>query len=110
MNLMVLQAFLKHLGGYDVSLAKDGREALSLLRAPAAEPYDLVLTDMWMPNLDGETLVKTIRSDPALAKLRVIIVTADVELQTKAAELGFDGILFKPVTAAKLAQVIAGNA
>ncbi|MBR6022558.1 MAG: response regulator, partial [Kiritimatiellae bacterium] len=110
MNLMVLKAFLKHLGDFDITLAADGLEALSLLQAPGAKPYDLVLTDMWMPNLDGEGLIKAIRSDPALAKLRVVIVTADVELQSRAAGLGFDGILFKPVTAAKLAQVLSENA
>ncbi len=110
MNLMVLQAFLKHLGQFEIALAADGREALDLLRTPGTAPYDLVLTDMWMPNLDGEGLVRAVRADPALASLRVVIVTADVELQSQAAAMGFDDILFKPVTASKLAQVLAGKA
>ena len=110
MNLMVLQAFLKHLGQFEIALAADGREALDLLRTPGTAPYDLVLTDMWMPNLDGEGLVRAVRADPALASLRVVIVTADVELQSQAAAMGFDGILFKPVTSAKLAHILAGNA
>ena len=105
MNLMVLQAFLRQLGDFDITLAKDGREALDILESASA-PYDLVLTDMWMPNLDGEGLVKAIRANPSLASLRVVIVTADVELQDKAAGMGFDALLFKPITSAKLAQVL----
>ena len=110
MNLMVLKAFLRHLGKFDIAMAMDGLEALEQLRTSGDKPFDLVLTDMWMPNLDGEGLLKTIRATPSLASLRVVIVTADVELQAKAAEMGFDGILFKPVTSSKLAQILAGKA
>ena len=46
-----------------------------------AVPLDAVLTDMWMPELDGEGLVRAIRADPKLAKLPVHVITADVELQ-----------------------------
>ena len=109
MNLMVLAAHLKHMGDYDIALAADGREALGILTAPSAEPFDLVLTDMWMPNLDGEGLLKAIRENPKLAGLRVVIVTADVEMQNKAVESGFDAILFKPVTFDKLAKLLSGN-
>ena len=106
MNLMVLKAHLKHIGRYDITLAGNGREALDILAAPGAEPFDLVLTDMWMPELDGIGLLRAIRANPALAGLRVVIVTADVEMRPKAAELGFDAILFKPVTSEKLADLL----
>ena len=102
-NLMVLKAQLRALGGLNVASAADGVEALAALRAPNAPPFDLVLTDIWMPNLDGEGLVRAIRADPALRGLRVIAVTADVEFQAKSAAAGFDGVLLKPVTGAKLA-------
>ena len=51
-----------------------------------------------MPNLDGAGLVAAIRADPALASLPVDVITADVELQDKYAEKGFDGLMLKPVT------------
>ena len=108
-NLMVLKALLKKVGDYETTLAMDGQEALKALKAPGARPYDLVLTDMWMPNLDGEGLVKAIRADASLASLRVIVATADVEVCDKAVEMGFDGILLKPVTAAALEQTLLGN-
>ena len=109
MNLMVLKALLKKAGDYETTMAMDGQEALKALEASGAKPYDLVLTDMWMPNLDGEGLVKDIRANASLASLRVLVVTADVEIRDKAAEMGFDGILLKPVTTAALEQTLLGN-
>ena len=82
---------------------------MKALEASDARPYDLVLTDMWIPNLDGEGLVKSIRADASLASLRVLVVTADVEIRDNANNMGFDGILLKPVTAAALEQVLLGN-
>ena len=69
----------------------------------------MVLTDMWMPVMDGEALVRAIRDAPALRALRVIAVTADVELKDKFASMGFDDILLKPVTADKLARCLTGD-
>ena len=109
MNLMVLKALLKKAGDYETTMAMDGQEALKALEEAGAKPYDLVLTDMWMPNLDGEGLVKDIRANASLAALRVLVVTADVEIREKAAEMGFDGILLKPVTTAALEQTLLGN-
>ena len=110
MNRMVLKAHLKNIGDFEIAMAPDGKAALEVLEASGAEPFDLVLTDMWMPNLDGEGLVRAIRANPALASLRVVVVTADVEMRSKAVDMGFDDTLFKPVTAAKLADIIRGHA
>ena len=109
MNLMVLKALLKKAGDYETALSMDGQEALAALSAAGDAPFDLVLTDMWMPNLDGEGLVKSIRANASLASLRVLVVTADVEIREKAKTMGFDGILLKPVTTAALDQVLLGN-
>ncbi len=106
MNLMVLKALLKRLGTFDIATATDGNEALALLQAPDAPPFALVLTDFWMPNLDGAGLVSAIRADSRLSALPVHVVTADVELQSKAVTLGFDGILLKPVTPDALRPIL----
>ena len=106
MNLLVLKALLKKLGNFEVATAENGQEALTQLQTPGAEPVDLVLTDMWMPELDGTGLVKAIRADPALASLRVIAVTADTEFQGKVEDLGFDGMLLKPVTLERLSNIL----
>jgi CheY-like chemotaxis protein len=62
---------------------------------------------MWMPNLDGEGLVKAIRQTPAIATLPVLVVTADVEIRSKSSEMGFNGILLKPVTIDTLGKAIS---
>jgi CheY-like chemotaxis protein len=108
LNLAVLKALLTRIGLRDVATAVDGEDAWEKIRA-SEKPFDLVLTDMWMPNLDGSGLLQAIRANPALEGLRVAIVTADVEMQSKAAEMGFDGILFKPVTSANLSKLLAGE-
>ena len=109
MNLMVLKALLKKQGNFEVEMAMDGREALEILGRPDKPPFDLVLTDMWMPNLDGEGLVKAIRNNPAIAALPVLVVTADVEIRDKSSAMGFNGILLKPVTTATLDQALSGG-
>ena len=106
MNLMVLRALLKNMGDFEVATAPDGNEALKLLTSPDAPQFDLVLTDIWMPNLDGEGLMRAIRSNPALAALPVLAVTADVEVRDKSYEKGFDGILLKPITPATLEKAL----
>lgn len=105
---MVLESLLKKAGDFEIATAADGNEALCVLRGPGAKPFDLVLTDLWMPNLDGAGFVKAVREDPVLAKLRVIAVTADVEFRNKAHEVGFDGMLLKPITTATLAALLEG--
>lgn len=84
--------------------------ALVALCAAGADPFDLLLTDIWMPNLDGEGLARAVRDDPALRGLRIVAVTADVEFSSKAAAAGFDGVLLNPVTADKLASIIRARA
>ena len=106
MNIMVLKAMLKRMGDFEIATATDGNDALKVLGAPDAPQFDLILTDMWMPNLDGGGLVKAIREKPALSSLRVVVVTADVEFQAKYEGMGFDGILLKPITAEKLEEVL----
>ena len=110
MNLAVLKALVKRVGGFEVETAADGREALARLKDPGAPKVDAVLTDMWMPELDGEGLAKAIRADSSLAHLPVHVVTADVELQETYADKGFDGIVLKPVTFGTLSPLLAGLA
>ena len=104
-NLIVLKTMLKKLGYSDVVMAKDGKEALDILNSADA-PFDLVLTDMWMPVMDGEALVRAIRADGRFASLPVHVVTADTEMPGRYREIGFDGILLKPVTVEKLKEII----
>ncbi len=67
--------------GMEVVKAADGREALDLLREAAAKgpvrnTYELVISDVEMPEMDGYTLCASIRQDPALKDLYVILHTS----------------------------------
>jgi len=105
-NRAVLKALLKKLGITDIELAVDGRAALDVLERDPA--FDMVLSDMWMPVMDGAELVKSIRADERLAKLKVCSITADVEARATYREQGFDSLLLKPVTINKLAELLGG--
>jgi two-component system, chemotaxis family, sensor kinase CheA len=59
--------------GYSVTTAVDGFDALDKLRSDA---YDLVVSDVEMPRIDGFQLTRSIRNEPRLADLPVIIVTS----------------------------------
>ena len=105
-NRAVLKALLTKLGVSDIVLAEDGKAAFDKLEADPA--FDLVLSDMWMPVMDGSELVKRIRADERLAHLKVCSITADVEARTTYREQGFDMLLLKPVTIEKMADLFNG--
>ena len=97
LNLSVLNALLKKIGLSDVETAVDGQDAWEKLQA-SKRPFDYVLTDVRMPNMDGRELVEKIRADKRFTGLPVYAVTADVEEQKSFAESGFTGVLLKPLT------------
>ena len=103
-NIRVLQAMLRRLGVTNIVTAGNGAEALDALAKDAS--FNLVLTDMWMPVLDGEGLIREIRNKEQWKDLAVYVVTADVEAQKTYRESGFSGILLKPITLEKLRGVI----
>ena len=102
-NRMVLKAMLEKLGVADVELAEDGVEALERLEKDPS--FDLVMADMWMPVMDGTELVKRIRADERLSRLKVCSITADVEARATYKEQGFDLLLLKPATMEKMAEM-----
>ena len=106
-NQIVLSKMLNRLGLTDLVVADNGVAALEELRKNEGRPFDVVLTDVWMPEMDGEDLVREIRSDPALKDLKVFAVTADVERQKDYAGMGFTGILMKPITFETLKSALA---
>ena len=60
-NRMVLKAMLARSGVTDVTMAENGREALKVLKG--GTNFDMVFSDLWMPEMDGNELVQAIRSD-----------------------------------------------
>jgi two-component system cell cycle sensor histidine kinase/response regulator CckA len=92
--------------GYRVSVARDGREALALI-SRVSHPIDLVITDLMMPEMDGLTLIRTLKeSNPGMR----VIASSGLDGGSRAAELQVLGVttfLPKPYTAEKLLVAMA---
>lgn len=92
--------------GYSVLEAEDGMEALAILER---EPdVGLVVTDLYMPRLDGLGLLRQLRRDHKYAALPVIIQTTEAQasVATKARQSGATGWLIKPVNGQALMRAI----
>ena len=91
--------------------AASGPEALDQLRAAVAtDPFELVLLDLQMPDMDGTELAAAIRADPRLAKLPLVLLSSIGGLRggtENAHSLGFDAALTKPVCRATLLETVA---
>jgi CheY-like chemotaxis protein len=101
-NRMVL---MRHLAGWGLTVveAPGGAEALALLRS-AKEAFALALLDFQMPAMDGLELARHIKADPALAGLRLIMLTS-LGLRghrEQAHAAGIEGYLVKPVRLSQL--------
>lgn len=87
----------------NVDEAENGEEALVKLKK---DMYDLVLSDLHMPNMNGLELLKAIRSDSNLKDIPFIIMTLDgkKDVLLEAVKEGLNDYLMKPVTAGPLGQ------
>ena len=94
---------LKNLKLNNVTEAENGVEALAELKK---EKYDLILSDLYMPNMDGLELLKAVRSDRNLKKIPFIIMTLDGKKGAliEAVKAGLNDYLIKPVTANALSK------
>ena len=88
-----------------VTEAEDGVDALRKL---ASARYDLILTDINMPIMDGLKLVKRIRSDAAHAQTPIIIITTEgsTEDRQRAMALGANAYITKPIQAPQVIQKV----
>ena len=91
--------------GWDVATAKDGVDAVNQLQDSMP---DVVLLDIEMPRMDGFEVLRTVRRDPRLAGLPIIMITSRTgeKHQQQALELGVNRFLGKPFQEANLLQTI----
>lgn len=94
LNRTLLAASLED-AGYLVETAADGQPALDLLRA---QPFDVVLLDLLMPEMDGYQLLEQMKAEPNLRHIPVIIISALDELDSvvRCIEMGATDYLPKP--------------
>lgn len=99
-NRDMLSRRLQHMG-YTVATAGGGRQALDMLRSA---PFDILLLDILMPEMDGYQVLEEIKADTALSHLPVIVLSAsdDVASIVRCVEMGAEDHLSKPFTPALL--------
>jgi PAS domain S-box-containing protein len=115
-NALLMRSLLTRLGHHAV-ITTNGEEALEswLAAKSAGAPYDLVLMDIQMPQLDGVETTKRIRSNEAGqpgGRTPILALTANTLVEDRYAcfEAGMDGFLIKPLDREKLADALAGLA
>jgi len=101
----IIKNLLRDLGFSNTSDADDGLTALPMLKGGS---YDFLVTDWNMPGMTGIELLKAVRSDPNLASLPVLMVTAEQKKEqiVEAAQAGVNGYIVKPFTAITLKEKI----
>ena len=99
MNRKILGIHLANLGAKDVRFAENGAKALEVM---ASWRPDIVLTDMWMPEMDGYQLAEAIHLDARWENIPIVAVTADVDVESTYDVSLFTKVIAKPVTSAKL--------
>jgi len=92
--------------GYDVQQAENGREALDIANT---QSFDLVITDVNMPHMDGLTLVRNLRGLPSYKHTPLLVLTTEntPERKTEGREAGATGWLVKPFNPEKLLATVA---
>jgi len=108
-NRRVLATHLTH-AGYDVMLASGGRDALAAMRLAIgnSRPFDLVIADYQMPDMDGAMLGSEINGDPHLSQARVVLLTSMDRHGnvSNLARAGYAAYMTKPVRGTELRACI----
>jgi len=108
----IIKNLLRDIGFTDCLEAENGINALQLLET---NKFDFVITDWNMPQMSGIELLQAIRAKPNLAKLPVLMVTAEAKREQilSAMKAGVSGYIVKPFTAqllhSKIKHLLGNN-
>jgi two-component system, chemotaxis family, chemotaxis protein CheY len=93
---------------HELTAAENGRMALAAI-AESPQPYDLILLDLCMPDMDGVEFIRAVRSNRAFAHIPIVLTTAEPagsDLMTRAQALGVAGVVRKPWKPQELRDVV----
>ena len=96
---------LKRIRGFTIVEANDGVDGLKKL---SAERFDLILTDINMPIMDGLKLVSMVRNDPSYKETPIIVITTEgaTEDRERALALGANEYITKPIQTMKILETV----
>jgi DNA-binding response OmpR family regulator len=104
-NIVMSLEFLMRRAGFDVAVARNGREALDALEG---SPPDLLLLDVMMPEFDGYEVCERIRARPEWSGTKIVMLTArgrEVERE-RGLSLGADAYVTKPFSTRDLVEQV----
>lgn len=95
---------LKRIRGLKITEANDGVDGLKKI---SAEKFDLILTDINMPIMDGLKLVSLVRNDPTHKEVPIVIITTEgaTEDKDRAMAIGANDYITKPIQTIKIIEV-----
>jgi two-component system chemotaxis response regulator CheY len=95
---------LKRIRGLKITEANDGVDGLKKI---SADKFDLILTDINMPIMDGLKLVSLVRNDPAHKEVPIVIITTEgaTEDKDRALAIGANDYITKPIQTIKIIEV-----
>lgn len=104
-NIVMSLEFLMRKNGYQVGIARNGTEALAAI---AETPFDLVLLDVMMPDVDGYQVCRQLRQRPDCAATKVVFLSAksrDADVK-KGYDVGADLYVPKPFSTRQLMEKV----
>jgi CheY-like chemotaxis protein len=93
---------------HELTAVENGRIALTAI-AESQQPYELILLDLCMPDMDGVEFIRAVRSNRALARIPIVLTTAEPEasdLMSQAKALGVAAVVRKPWKPQELRDVV----
>jgi len=106
MRQLIISA-LRRVGDFQLVEASDGLDGLKKL---GADKFDLILTDLNMPVMDGLKLIAMVRNDPLHRTVPIVIITTEgaVDDRDRALALGADACITKPIQNTQLLDTVRG--
>ena len=104
-NIVESLTFLLRRAGYDVTSVLDGEAALAHLRMGAP---DLMILDLMLPRRNGFEVLKSVKADPSLQFLPVLVLTAKGQPQDRrhAEAIGIDAFITKPFSNREIVDAV----
>jgi two-component system chemotaxis response regulator CheY len=104
-SIRQMVSFTLRNAGYEVVEAVDGKDGLG---KASSEKFDLIVTDLNMPNMDGTQMITAVRKLPACAFVPILMLTTESQAEKKdaARKAGATGWIVKPFNAEQLIAVI----
>jgi two-component system chemotaxis response regulator CheY len=84
---------------HELIAVDNGRKALKALHSSSTTPYDLILLDLRMPDMDGVEFIREVRAAPSLSRIPIVLTTAEPDqsvLMIQARALGVTAVVRKP--------------